>query len=223
MSEHAISNAKGMIKTFLSVTDRERDTILAALRHYQASTIIPDAIRDIANNDHDNPLDADEIDALCEDINCSSSGPLRVLVALEGGIVQGAVADLEGVTVTVLDYDTEGADEERVFAIPQRGAGYSDAYMVEHDADHDPVFIDAAKAADVAEPEEALESLRQDVKTWATDHPAMSEASRLAADRLEAQLPELLERKEAREQAEEDRREQLRADHAARVAAAATA
>jgi predicted proteasome-type protease len=59
-----------MSKVTLTVTDRERDTILAALRHYQASTIISDAIRDIANNDHDNPLSEDEIDTLCEDINC---------------------------------------------------------------------------------------------------------------------------------------------------------
>lgn len=55
----------------LTVTDRERDTILAALRHYQQSTIIDPMIRDIANNNHDDPLSADEIDALCEDINCS--------------------------------------------------------------------------------------------------------------------------------------------------------
>lgn len=60
-----------MDEVTITISGRERDTILAALRHYQASTIISDDIRDIANNDHDSPLDEDEIDALCEEINCA--------------------------------------------------------------------------------------------------------------------------------------------------------
>lgn len=133
--------------------------------------------------------------------------PIRVLVALEGGCVQGAVADVEGVAVTVLDYDTEGADGHRIYSIPQREAFNADAYVAEYDADHDPAFIDAAKAADLSDPEEALEQLRLDV--------AGGFADAAEVEALEAQLPELLERKRQREEAERAKIEAIRAEHRA--------
>ena len=40
--------------------------------------------------------------------------PVRILVLLDGGLVQGVVADNPGVEVTVLDQDTEGADENEI-------------------------------------------------------------------------------------------------------------
>ena len=57
------------------VSDREIDTILAGLRAWQAFLLgtLNDAapgILEIANNDHDNPLTVEEIDKLCEEINC---------------------------------------------------------------------------------------------------------------------------------------------------------
>lgn len=40
--------------------------------------------------------------------------PVRVLVLIEGGLVQEVLADQAGVEVAVLDQDTEGADEDEI-------------------------------------------------------------------------------------------------------------
>ena len=53
------------------ITPRERDTILAALRHWQNTMHKADPeIRDIADNENPgSALDVNEIDELCEHIN----------------------------------------------------------------------------------------------------------------------------------------------------------
>jgi len=53
------------------ITSRERDTILAALRHWQNTMHLASAeIRDIADNGEiDSALDVNEINELCEYIN----------------------------------------------------------------------------------------------------------------------------------------------------------
>ena len=38
----------------------------------------------------------------------------KVVITIEGGLVQQIVADREDVKVMVLDYDTEGGDPERI-------------------------------------------------------------------------------------------------------------
>ena len=43
--------------------------------------------------------------------------PVRVLVLLDGGLVQGVLADKPGVDVTVLDQDIEGADENEIVEV----------------------------------------------------------------------------------------------------------
>lgn len=151
--------------------------------------------------------------------------PIRVLVALEGGTVQGAVADREGVAVTVLDYDDEGADADRVYAIPQGSGGFASAWVAEHDATPDAAFIDAALAAELDDPEGALAELRAEAERWSKDeHEAIRflvvEAA-AKADALEARLPAALAAKAERERQAEERVEQLRQDFAARVAARA--
>jgi hypothetical protein len=114
--------------------------------------------------------------------------PIRVAVALEGGIVQGAVADRPGVAVTVLDYDTDGADADRVWAIPQDNGGTENAYVAEHDAEHDPAFIDAAQAAKLADPEEAIAELRERAGAWAKDNPKLAAEELARAEEIEAEL-----------------------------------
>lgn len=54
------------------VNDYERNTILAALRFWQSQGLTaPQDIKDIANSGDDNfLLDDDDIDNLCERINC---------------------------------------------------------------------------------------------------------------------------------------------------------
>ncbi|MBI4966221.1 MAG: hypothetical protein HY913_23280 [Desulfomonile tiedjei] len=38
----------------------------------------------------------------------------RVVITMEGGLIQHIMADQEGVEVMVLDFDTEGGDDERI-------------------------------------------------------------------------------------------------------------
>ena len=38
----------------------------------------------------------------------------RVVIAMEGGLIQHIMADREGIEVMVLDFDTEGGDDERI-------------------------------------------------------------------------------------------------------------
>jgi len=38
----------------------------------------------------------------------------RVVITMEGGLIQHIMADQEGVEIMVLDFDTEGGDDERI-------------------------------------------------------------------------------------------------------------
>jgi hypothetical protein len=38
----------------------------------------------------------------------------KVVITMEGGLIQHIMADQEGVEVMVLDFDTEGGDDERI-------------------------------------------------------------------------------------------------------------
>ena len=55
--------------------------------------------------------------------------PARVLVTMEGGLIQDVTSDLP-VDVLVLDFDTDGADEDRIYAIPNPPL-LDDAYVSE--------------------------------------------------------------------------------------------
>lgn len=38
----------------------------------------------------------------------------KVVITMEGGLIQHVMADIEDVQVFVLDFDTEGGDDERI-------------------------------------------------------------------------------------------------------------
>ena len=38
----------------------------------------------------------------------------RVVITMEGGLIQHIMSDQEGIEVMVLDFDTEGGDNERI-------------------------------------------------------------------------------------------------------------
>lgn len=96
-----------------------------------------------------------------EELELEERRPTRFLIALEGGLVQGTVADRRDVQVTVIDYDDEGADAADIHAIPQSGGGSADALRSSHgEAEYDPAFIDGALAAEIADPERAVGELR---------------------------------------------------------------
>jgi hypothetical protein len=61
------------------MTDRERDTVLAALRLWQDGlnswASDHDGLREIANGNHQRPLTSTEIDALCDRFNTVEEEP----------------------------------------------------------------------------------------------------------------------------------------------------
>ncbi len=72
--------------------------------------------------------------------------PLRVLVAMEGGLIQGGCADVPVQLVTV-DYDVEGVDQARITLVPQDDGSTAEGYVGGTDLDADSGFIDRVLAA----------------------------------------------------------------------------
>lgn len=72
--------------THLHLKTRELDTILAALRHWQTDSGPLQCYEDIAK-EHGEPLDAAEIDQLCEtiNINAHTNHPLDEVFAILDG------------------------------------------------------------------------------------------------------------------------------------------
>jgi hypothetical protein len=88
--------------------NRELGTVLAALRVWQGMGQVSQSIQDIATDGGTiEPLNNEEIDALCERINGEPAPVVKVRVS--GGVVQN-VETPAGVTAQVFDYDVDGAD-----------------------------------------------------------------------------------------------------------------
>lgn len=80
------------------------------------------------------------VTAAIERFNREKDAPVTVIVNVTGGVVQGASAD-GPVHLVVLDYDTEGAEPEEAFDIPQNDGGISEATVGVPYIDHDPTWI----------------------------------------------------------------------------------
>lgn len=121
------------------------ENLAAALRNMDATLQ-----RDGYHRDHSARMDARAALAAYEAAPVDAE-PVRVLVKLEGGLVQAVLCDGRAlVHVAVIDYDTEGADDDELTAIPQDGdyAGTTaDAVARIETADADPEFIASAFAA----------------------------------------------------------------------------
>jgi len=111
-----------MANTLHKFTPEQRDALLAALRYYQLGCQHDpdhrgDDIADIATNGGAHSgLGYDEIDGLCEDINCT--GGAQLLISLEGGLVSAVVSRdqaLLGLDVLVVDYDATAEETQDVF------------------------------------------------------------------------------------------------------------
>lgn len=120
--------------------DAELATVLAALRYYQANgqgdpANRSDEIHDVATNggEVEASLDGAAIDALCERLN-ARLGPPRVLVVMEGGVIQSIKAD-QRVYVAHIEYDDEVDDPVPIPQTDSSGAvvGTEDAYAHMHD------------------------------------------------------------------------------------------
>jgi hypothetical protein len=104
----------------LAVDDRELATVLAGLRGHQRRTCPRDLLEIATNGGRYVPLTDDEIDGLCERLSCGTltRQDVNVVVELDGGLVEGIVAD-RPINVRVVDYDVEGADPDGLVMVPQ--------------------------------------------------------------------------------------------------------
>lgn len=89
---------------------RELNTVLAALRCWQQHPMRGDCgLDEIATDGGVKALDGDEIDDLCEQLNCA---PHCITVTVEDGAIQGIEDIPPGVIVRVMDFDTDGVDAD---------------------------------------------------------------------------------------------------------------
>ena len=89
----------------------EESLTMTALRHaYQRLNAIPHRY-------------ADTDFALIRRAIHQAEQPVRVLVLVEGGLVQGVLTDRPGAEVTVLNQDTEGAEKDEM--VPVTGDGHA--------------------------------------------------------------------------------------------------
>lgn len=95
---------------------RELATVLAALRYWQREGLMSAGHeQDVATDGGTlQPLSADEIDTLCEELNTAALP--AVVIEIEGGMVN-CVRTSVPARVVVLDEDTEGADADRLQAV----------------------------------------------------------------------------------------------------------
>ncbi len=127
---------------------RQSATILAALRTMQQvrgecyGGELPEDIDSIrTNGDTLQPLEDDEIDALCEQISVAPD-PAIIVVGCEGGLIQGASSNIDGLSMIVLDYDTEGCDDDEITKVPQSGTDeISSAVVGLHYIEHDKTWV----------------------------------------------------------------------------------
>ena len=66
----------------------------------------------------------------------------KVVITMEGGLIQHIMADQEGVEVMVLDFDTEGGDDERIKEFEG-----NPVYVFQGVDDVDPKRVDEIEAA----------------------------------------------------------------------------
>ena len=175
---------------------RQSATILAALRTMQQvrgecyGGELPEDIDSIrTNGDTLQPLEDDEIDALCEQINVAPD-PAIIVVGCEGGLVQGASSNIAGLSMIVLDYDTEGCGDDEITEVPQSDTvelepAIVGLHTVAHDAPWIQQICDAVgvkglrEQINIATPEssELLEwrqQLREEIGSMGFDDPDQS-------------------------------------------------
>ncbi len=102
----------------MKITEKELATVLAALRKFQKSPAInAEHFKDVR------PLTANQIDELCERLNCSivpAKGQhrnkrelLKIVIHIEGGIVQSVYASVQKANVRVFDTDPEFSEVKK--------------------------------------------------------------------------------------------------------------
>jgi hypothetical protein len=175
---------------------RQSATILAALRTMQQvrgecyGGELPEDIDSIrTNGDTLQPLEDDEIDALCEQINVAPD-PAIIVVGCEGGLIQGASSNIDGLSMIVLDYDTAGCGDDEITEVPQSDTvelepAIVGLHTVAHDAPWIQQICDAVgvkglrEQINIATPESSellawCKQLREEIGSMGFDDPDQS-------------------------------------------------
>jgi len=130
------------------------------LGHTHAETIgscwgflIVDEARDMENVRDEARDEADGYEHKTPDAPASP----RIVVVIEGGLVQAVIADQAGVEITTLDYDTDGCDEQELadaVMVPQSpnsvtGEAYDPepGFLTHWDAEHNPGDVEKVLTA----------------------------------------------------------------------------
>jgi hypothetical protein len=103
-------------RTGITLSDRELDTVLAALRNWQDENTESLPVVLIENaSEHGEPLTNDEIDELCERINCGDNKPTHaIFVEVQGGVVSHVDGHPDNL-VCVVDWDNLKTDAEEAW------------------------------------------------------------------------------------------------------------
>lgn len=54
---------------------------------------------------------------------------MKVVIVMDGGIIQDVLAEEEGLEVVICDYDVEGLEKQDLSSIPQDDDEVADAYL----------------------------------------------------------------------------------------------
>lgn len=100
---------------------------------------------------------------------------VRVAIVVQGGNVQAVVTDHPGLAVSVVDYDVDGSEPERVRAIPQDNGLTAPGHVAALTANHDPAWLDAVASAPVNCPDMARASESKPA-TYSYHHSALTAA-----------------------------------------------
>ena len=126
---------------------RKADRDASGWREYLADVqraIVIEGGRTLDGQENDDDLI--EMSDCYVDIAVVETDAPRVVVALDGGLVQGIVGDM-ALDAYVVDYDIEGAQLSDLIDIPQIGGDTSEGLMRGESVDVDPLWIDSAMRA----------------------------------------------------------------------------
>jgi len=70
------------------------------------------------------------------------SEPVKIVITLDGGLVQAVVSDGTPVEYVVIDYDTEGGDENDMLDVPQDDGSTTKAWLSGNMAEVDKPWVD---------------------------------------------------------------------------------
>ncbi len=78
------------------------------------------------------------------DLDFIDNDKTNLVIVLDGGLIQEVLSSKDNVTVSIVDYDAEGAEESELSQIPQERGKLSDAVCR-----HDSIEVDAERVSEI--------------------------------------------------------------------------